>query len=247
MLRVSIHAGLLRDINRFNRIDWLDIGYEKLDAAANYKIVLFNVGVGATPVIPLLNYPRWSASLWDLTARAIALGLSPDSTNRKEQVEPLEPRGKRYAYAREVSAVIQHLPNTGLRIRNVGSMQIWQCSVTKGFYQAQIDEDLMPSITTKQFAFMPAFLRSAELVMRTALVGLTGSLETMPPRPPARLPTAEEIDGRLQVAIHKIREPARTGFIRWLYEIDSPPQEYAGMPEGVAPEAHFVKFLETAV
>jgi hypothetical protein len=132
MLRVSIHAGLLRDINRFNRVDWLDIGYEKLDAAANYKIVLFNVGEGATPVIPLLNYPRWSASLWDLTARAIALALSPDPNNRKEQVEPLEPRGKRYAYAREVSAVIQHLPNTGLRIRNVGSMQIQQCSVTKG-------------------------------------------------------------------------------------------------------------------
>jgi hypothetical protein len=46
MLRVSIHAGLLRDISRFNRVDWLDIGYEKLDAAANYKIVLFNVGGG---------------------------------------------------------------------------------------------------------------------------------------------------------------------------------------------------------
>jgi hypothetical protein len=102
MLRVSIHAGPLRDINRFNRVDWLDIGYEKLDAAANYKIVLFNVGKGATPVIPLSNYPRWSASLWDLTARAIALALSPDPKNRKEEVEPVEPHGQRYAYAREV-------------------------------------------------------------------------------------------------------------------------------------------------
>jgi hypothetical protein len=247
MLRVSIHAGPLRDINRFNRVDWLDIGYDKLDAAANYKIVLFNVGEGATPVIPLLNYPRWSASLWDLTARAIALALSPDPKNRKEEVDPVEPRGKRYAYAREVSVVIQHLPNAGLRIRNVGSMQIRQCSVTKGFYQAQIEEDLMPSITTKQFAFMPKFLRPAELVMRTALVGLTGSFDKMPPRPPAQLPTAEEIDGRPQVAIHKIPEPARTGFIRWLYEIDNPPQEYADMPEGIAPESHFVEFLEKAV
>ena len=30
MLRVSIHAGPAREVSRFNRVDWLDIGYEEL-------------------------------------------------------------------------------------------------------------------------------------------------------------------------------------------------------------------------
>jgi hypothetical protein len=40
MLRVSIHAGPLATISRFNRLDWLDIGYQQLEANADYKIVL---------------------------------------------------------------------------------------------------------------------------------------------------------------------------------------------------------------
>jgi hypothetical protein len=30
MLRVSIHAGPLAKISRSNRLDWIDIGYQKL-------------------------------------------------------------------------------------------------------------------------------------------------------------------------------------------------------------------------
>jgi hypothetical protein len=81
MLRVSIHAGPLREISRFNRVDWVDIGYDQLGVLANYKVVLFNVGEGVSSPVRLSSYPRWSASLWDLTARAIALGLSPDRKN----------------------------------------------------------------------------------------------------------------------------------------------------------------------
>ena len=47
MLRVSIHAGPLAKISRSNRLDWLDIGYQRLAPAADYKIVLFKIGEGA--------------------------------------------------------------------------------------------------------------------------------------------------------------------------------------------------------
>jgi hypothetical protein len=73
VLRVSIHAGLPSAASRFNRLDWCDIGYSQLERIANYKVVLFEAGVGARQICHLNGYPRWSASLWDLAARALAL------------------------------------------------------------------------------------------------------------------------------------------------------------------------------
>ncbi len=66
MLRVSIHAGSLRTISRFNRLDWLDIGYNELGPLATYKVVLFKIGEGVVPPVYLPSYPRWSSSLNDL-------------------------------------------------------------------------------------------------------------------------------------------------------------------------------------
>ena len=73
MLRVSIHSALPSQATRFNRTDWLDIGYQTLESHAEYKIVLFEAGIGAREPVCLRAYPRWSSSLWDLVARAIAL------------------------------------------------------------------------------------------------------------------------------------------------------------------------------
>lgn len=73
MLRVSIHSSLPSEASRFNRTDWLDIGYQSLKSHAEYKIVLFEAGIGAREPVCLRAYPRWSSSLWDLVARAIAL------------------------------------------------------------------------------------------------------------------------------------------------------------------------------
>ncbi len=77
MLRLSIHAGPLTKISRFNRLDWVDIGYQSLAATADYKVVLFKIGQDAMAPVFLNGYPRWSASLWDLAARAIARSLFP--------------------------------------------------------------------------------------------------------------------------------------------------------------------------
>jgi hypothetical protein len=247
MLRVSIHAGPLREISRFNRVDWVDIGYDQLGVLANYKVVLFNVGEGVTPPVRLSSYPRWSASLWDLTARAIALGLSSDRKNPEEKVHPAPKIGKRYAYARALSAVIQHFPNSGTGVRQLADMEILQAGSTRGFYRAQVNEDLMSSKATDQFTFAPAFLRPAELVLRSALMVLAGNTDSMPPRPKVALPMMQMIDGKPHVVIHNLAEPARTGFTRWLYDHESPPTAYAGTPEGIAPEAQFVKFMNEAI
>lgn len=83
MLRISVHAGLPSGASRYNRSDWLDIGYERLDADAEYKIVLFQAGIGACEPILLTGYPRWSASLWDLIARAIACGSIRAAARRR--------------------------------------------------------------------------------------------------------------------------------------------------------------------
>lgn len=73
MLRVSIHSALPSQVSRFNRTDWIDIGYQTLASHAEHKIVLFEAGRGAREPVRLRAYPRWSSSLWDLAARAIAL------------------------------------------------------------------------------------------------------------------------------------------------------------------------------
>lgn len=246
MLRVSIHAGPLEGISRFNRTDWVDIGYEQLRAVADYKVVLFSVGEGATPPRPLLGYPRWSASLWDLTARAIALGLSPDSEKPVEAVQPVE-AGKHKAFADALSAVIEHYPSTGNGGRRLAAMEIVQHRRTRGMYRARVDEDLHPSMSTVPFHFAPAFLRPAELVMRAALVRLTGVHLALPPRPSLKLPAPDVVDGKPYIAIHRLAEPARTGFERWLHRFSEPPTEMKDAPKGLAPETMFAKFLEECV
>lgn len=45
--------GPARAVSRFNRTDWLDIGYEELAPIADYKVALFQAGEGARPpVVP---------------------------------------------------------------------------------------------------------------------------------------------------------------------------------------------------
>jgi hypothetical protein len=73
MLRVSIHSALPSQLSRFNRTDWVDIGYQTLKEHSEYKVVLFEAGLGSREPVFLQAYPRWSSSLWDLVARALAL------------------------------------------------------------------------------------------------------------------------------------------------------------------------------
>lgn len=247
MLRVSIHAGPLAKASRFNLVAWLDIAYDRLDPIANYKTVLFETGIGATMPASLTGYPRWSASLWDLTARALALGLSHDQDNPTEDVpELIAGDSKRFAFARHISAQITHTPAAGTHRKNLGSVEIGQVGRTRGTYVARFDEHTMPRQVTDPFMFAPAYLRTPELLLHACLVRLSGSHE-MPPRPELCVPEAVEKDGLRYVAIHDLVEPARTGFADWLCRFSEPPIEHEGAPLGIAPESMYVQFLREAV
>lgn len=245
MLRVSIHAGPMADISRYNLLAWLDIGYEKLAPIADYKVVLFQSGVGATPPYTLASYPRWSASLWDLTARAIALGLNSDE--RSEAVPEVTHPRKGCAFASEISALIEHLPGgRTIRRRTLASAFVRQVRRRRGSYEAHFDEHTMKRHRTESFLFTPEVLRPAELLLHACLVRLTGQQE-MPARPGLCVPQAIEHEGLRYVPIHGLVEPARTGFRNWLHEHSEPPMEHEGAPLGIAPEPLYVKFLQSAI
>jgi hypothetical protein len=252
MLRVSIHAGPLRSISRFNRTDWLDIGYKQLDRRATYKIVLFKIGEDAMPPVMLRKYPRWSASLWDLSARAITRSLYPvpddeQEPNPQEQVPAAQNVTKKRAFAETMSAVIQHIPNSGGGARRLAAMEIREDKSSRCLYRARIEEDLHTTRKTEAFTFAPSFLRPAELVLRATLFSFTGNIDVLPSRPVLLFPKSKLIDGIEYVAIHQIKEPARTGLIRWLYQNHRAPVPKPGAPEGLVDFPTFNEFLNRAV
>ena len=63
MLRVSIHAGLLRDRCPQNQLAALDIAYQKRAALADYLVSLQVSGRGELEPAIVSSYPRWAASV----------------------------------------------------------------------------------------------------------------------------------------------------------------------------------------
>jgi hypothetical protein len=218
VLRLSIHAGQLSGISRFNRLDWLDIGYQRLAAEADYKVVLFEVGSGVREQVILKAYPRWSASVWDLAARAIAVAFSGDPNKPDEKVPHIECNPEKFAFADRLSAVIQHIPNVGTAIRQLGTMEIVGDEFERGFYGVTINEEMMPPLRPAPFFFVPEFLRPSDLVLRGILQGFTGCITEMPPRPSLLQLAPEVVEGEPAALIERIPEPARSGFRRWLLQ-----------------------------
>src|ERR1043165_7803340 len=71
MLRMTIHAGLLAERTDANQLAVLDIAYQKRAPLADYVVALTLRKQGELEPACVANYPRWSGSLWDLTARAL--------------------------------------------------------------------------------------------------------------------------------------------------------------------------------
>lgn len=246
MLHVSVHSGALTAASRFNTLAWLDIGYERLEPIADYKVVLFQSGIGATLPVTLPNYPRWSASLWDLTARALALCLSAASGEASEAIQPVPCTRKRFAFASRISAEIAHTPSgSGRHRRTLGTVEIAQAK-QRGVYVARFDEHTQPRHTTAPFRFAADYLHPAELLLHACAVRLTGQAE-LPPRPALCVPPPVEINGVRFVPLHLLVEPARTGFAQWLARNSEPPLEHEKAPLGIAPETLYAQFLRDAV
>lgn len=243
MLSLSIHASSLEQADCYNRVARLNIGYEALSPVADYKLVLQERHFKVLPPRMLRGYPRWSASLWDLSARALAICL-PDEPPTSEAVPEFEPGGKRCAFARELAIFIEH-DAAGVR-HTLGSATIKQAGRKRGIYQATFDEHTMQPQRTEAFEFAPAFFRSAELVMHACLHRLHGKHE-LPARPGLCAPPPVIVNGLPYIQIHQLVEPARTGFQTWLRWFSEPAFAYPGAPLGLAPETLYVKFLKTAI
>ena len=191
MLQLSIHTGPLAEAGRFNQLARLAIVYERLSPVADYKLSLIERGMDVQAPRTLSNYPRWSASLWDLVARALAICI-PEAPPDAERVPECEPGGKRCAFIREMSVVLDHAAND---VKNtLGTVTIKQVGRRRGIYQASFVEHTMKPVSTEPFIFAPAYFRPAELLLHACLHRLTGQLE-FPPRPALCAPPPVELDG----------------------------------------------------
>lgn len=247
MLRVSIHAGGPEDCSRLTRTDWLDIGYQTRAPYANYKVVLFQHGIGEATQVVLENYPRWSSSLWDLIARATARALWPDLLTEKNGLPPVvQPMRRGCAFAGRMTAVIQHRPSDGSASRQLGQMVISQ-KLVRGVYEARVDEDLQNAKPSAPFYFTPEKLRPAELMVRAAVWWLNGGKSEFPPRPPLFVPVYDDEGGTKFARISRLQEPARTGFLRWCAMNGRTVEVTEKYPAGRAPADWFIEFLETAI
>lgn len=248
MLKVSMHVGPVETASVSNRLAWLDIGYDKLEPIADYKTVLYQNGIGESPQGIVYNYPRWSSSLWDLTARALALGLRPDPECIDVVVPPLVQTRKRFAFIGKMCALIEHFPGAGEgNRRTLASATVNQVKRQRGRYIARFEEHATAgAVSTEEFAFTPDTLRASELILHACLMRLTGRPE-IPVKPVLCAPPSVLHDGEECVTIRSLSEPARTGFTSWLTRRGSPPAEMQGERLGVAPAALYVTFLRTAV
>lgn len=246
MLKVSIHAGPIKSVSPFNILGWLEIAYERLEPIADYKTMLYQKGIGAQVQTSIYKYPRWSASLWDLTARALALGLREDLDCLDEEVPALVEK-KPFAFASEICALIEHTPPAGdQHRRQLATVSITQFGRRRGTYVATFEEHTAPTKTILPFVFRPAHMRPAELLLHACLHHLTGNA-TLPPRPGLCIPMPIVENGENYVPIHRLVEPARTGFNRWLFHVGMPPVTHVDAISGMAKEALYVQFLQEAV
>lgn len=247
MLRVNIHAGAAKDASRYNLIAWLDIGYDNLAPVATYKAVLYQNGQGAGIPVTVEKYPRWSASLWDLVSRSIVLCLREGNEDLVEKLPATVETTKRFAFAEQICALIYHAPGADNPYRRLlGSVSVSQVKRKRGTYVAEILEHAMPRSTTAPFVFQPEVLRPAELILRACAVHLSGKAE-LPPRPELCFPIGFDKTGSLQVPVHQLVEPARTGLVNWLTLQGASVQAHPTAPQGVVPAQVYQQFLSVAV
>lgn len=231
MLKVSIHASALAERSPANKLAVLDIAYRKQDVLADYMLALSTRGAGESEPAFLTEYPRWSGSLWDITARALALLLYKTET----------PPGAgapdhRCAFATHICAAIEGMTATDSGVE-LGTAQIAQMGRRRGHYSASFEEDILGA-RTATFEFGRKALNPAELVMRGACWALYGQ-DVPGRRPRLILPPSLKIDGVERFHIEALEEPARTGFKRYLAGKRGAREEPAGMPRA----EDYVRFL----
>lgn len=232
MLTVSIHSGQLSEQCHANQLAKLDIAYAKRAALANYAVALSIRNHGELAPAEVHDYPRWSASLWDLIARAIGQALY-----RADQIPPGGKPDRRCAYATRLCASIERMTNSDRGVV-LGTAQILQKGVKRGLYTADFHEDVLGSRTV-EFEYGCKVLNPAELLLRAICWALYGS-DVLGSKPALIVPAPICIEGVDRFHLESLAEPARTGFKRFLADGEEmDPEATRGMPRADS----YVRFL----
>jgi hypothetical protein len=231
MLKITLHAGSLATRNPGNQLMVLDIAYAKQDALSDYLVAMTLKGVGEVAPDFVRNYPRWSSSLWDLTARALTRVLY-----RADQAPKSAEPDRRCAYATRLCAVIERstVAEQGVAL---GFAEILQDGSKRGVYTVRLDEDILGQ-REGRFAYGLKALNPADLFLRAICAGLYDS-DVLGPRPKLILPPTMPRDGVDHFHIEALDEPAKTGFQRYraVYPSTSEPDPFPAAED-------YVRFLQ---
>jgi len=240
VLKVFLHNGPLDTVSPFNLLGRLDIGYENLDIHADYKAILTMSTAGELPPVRLLGYPRWTASVWDLVMRTIALAL------HGEEAFPALDFVRRGAFAQQLTAIVQHWPDGEEQGRStVGTAQIRMLR-KRCRYVATFEDDILGTQTSTEFTHTPDVLVPWDLVAR-AYAWAGHGRASLPPRPSLYMPIPFEQDGQVVVALDTVKEPARTGLHRWMLNKGVAAVGATAFSCPCIKEADYVRFLQKAI
>jgi hypothetical protein len=207
MLKVFIHSGTLDTRKLGNQLATLDIAYAKRDLLADYMVAMNIKGVGEVPPDTVLSYPRWSASLWDLVARALTRILY-----RADQAPPTQSVDRRCAYATKMCFVVERatMDDQGLVL---ATGEIVQMEGKRGHYVVNLEEDILGRHSAT-FTYGMKTLQHTDLVLRALCWALYGK-DTLGKRPALLLPSTMKVGGVDRFHIDALPQPARTGFDRY--------------------------------
>ena len=242
MFKVTLHAGDIKDACLHNTLGRLDFGYAKLNAVADYKAELFSNGIGSHGLRLLLDSPRWSASIWELIARLVALGLYT------REVLPAMPSGPADsgAYAKRMCALVEHWADgEETRRARVGTAQVTMQG-RRCDYVCELWDDLTAARTSQPFRHAPEVLQHWDLLARGVCWTDAGQVN-VPARPPLKLAPVFEHDGQRYISLGKLRDPARSGLVAWMTRQDMPIRHLSDSPSGIVPEAVYATFMKSAL
>lgn len=221
MIRLQIFAGGKATASVFTRLAWLELAYHKVDAYSDYKACLFQNGKGCGPTVFIKNYPRWSSSFWDLLARAIVISLNSTTGGDGEELEfmpPVTVSPKRLAFVDEVWVSVEHVSGGKVtKIRAICEMSVKR-DKRKGSYVASLTDNMGNSFEGVRFKYHTDVLIPALLVAKACCAHLTGNTYDLPARPLLWIPKPIPDGTRKIVCVNAVKEPAKSGFNRWLME-----------------------------
>lgn len=222
MIRISLHSGSVDRRSQSNQLAVVDIAYDQQGAFSDYLVAASIAGVGEVPPQRVERYPRWSGSLWDLTARAITRILY-----MADQAPALAPPDRRCAYSTHLCAHIERSTRDSQGVE-LGRADIVQVPGARGSYRATFDEDILGK-RSGEFTYGLKGLQPLDLLLRAICFTYFGK-DTLAARPKLILPPTLELNGEKVFDVAALDEPARTGFLRHRGKTDEtlvPADDYA--------------------